>query len=941
MGIRPVNASPRSSFLQNAVTVFGLLLILLSFSRQVHGREPVIDRIDVVVEGTSGEKGQWESLARDLIPIRENTAFDPEKLARALERLKQSGLFSAIHVPDPDWSARPFVITFNVTPFPRIKDIRIHGAFPLLEREVISAIGLSVGRAYSEAGRPQAEAAVTDLFRNQGFIDPKTVISAEPDPADGHIVLDVRIDKGDYYSVRRVDIEGNRTFSEGRLLLRMRTWQASALPGSLGRFSRPRFDEDVRSLIDFYYQKGFAEAEISPEVTENPESGEVDVQLRVSEGPRYIVVFEGNRAFWDLTLKSDMVIYTEGNPNDLGIRKSVRKIRERYAENGYNDAKVDVVSEPETVDGIPVRRIRMLIDEGPKDVVKSISIAGNSALSEDDIREVITSRPPGLIAEGAFTPDTLDADRREIQTLYLKEGFTDARVTEEVTRQDIGADGERPVEIRLSVDEGSRVRVEAVNIEGLSAVNEKDALDALDVRAGDVFRDYMIKADEITLATLIAERGYPHVTVTGRAERGAEDGSATVTYTVTEGPFVQMGELYTLGNLRTRRSVIENEMELQSGDPFSLSKMLASQRNIRSLNALDRVRFSTPGLAEQDDEVHLLAEVEERKSYFLQFGLGFDTDRRLFLNSKAGDRNLFGLNKEGWLGLEVSEIGYQGEINITEPRFLGTRISATAGISAEEREDFNQDFGVRSIGSNLTLSRGFGKHWSSSLGFRFERREQFLRDDASDEIDDEDIFDPRAILVTTPTLNYNSTDSFVRPRTGAQVLTSVDLSTGLQNSFDNFVKYRLDARWYTTPLDRLTFAVRGRVGYLDPLSTQSTVPEDQLFFLGGLGSVRGFDKNELRTDDEGDAAGGRTEILGSVEARLGLWGNIEGVTFYDIGSVQSALGEGGSNRFRSSAGAGLRYVTPIGPIGVLYGFKLDRESGESAGALHFSIGYTF
>ena len=87
--------------------------------------------------------------------------------------------------------------------------------------------------------------------------------------------------------------------------------------------------------------------------------------------------------------------------------------------------------------------------------------------------------------------------------------------------------------------------------------------------------------------------------------------------------------------------------------------------------------------------------------------------------------------------------------------------------------------------------------------------------------------------------------------------------------------------------------------------------------------------------------GGKTVVVGSLEARIDLGMNLELTTFFDVGSVQDALVQGGSDRFRSSVGLGLRYITPIGPMGLLYGYKLDREEGESAGRFHLSIGYSF
>jgi outer membrane protein insertion porin family len=373
--------------------------------------------------------------------------------------------------------------------------------------------------------------------------------------------------------------------------------------------------------------------------------------------------------------------------------------------------------------------------------------------------------------------------------------------------------------------------------------------------------------------------------------------------------------------------------------------MLQGQRNIRNLKVFDSVKFKTIGLKEKNEEINLFVEVEEKKPYFVQAGGGYETDRGFFVHTKLGDHNLFGTNKDGWLGGGWSQIGYDGELGVTEPRLFGSRISATFGLFGERREEFNQDFGTTTFGSSLGFSRKWFRHVTTGLGFRFERRDQFRRDSEDLAIpmleDDIDEFEPRSILVTTPSISYDTRDSFIRPRRGAFSSLSVDISKGLTNALDDFFKYRLDLRYYWSPLHRLTFAWLGRAGYIDPYGAIRKVPEDQLFFLGGTSDVRGFDENLLRFDGAGNPVGGRTAVVGGIEARIDLGHNFELATFYDVGRVTDTFDEIGLDEFRSSVGVGLRYVTPIGPIGFLYGMKLDRQEDESPGRLHFSIGYTF
>jgi outer membrane protein insertion porin family len=169
----------------------------------------------------------------------------------------------------------------------------------------------------------------------------------------------------------------------------------------------------------------------------------------------------------------------------------------------------------------------------------------------------------------------------------------------------------------------------------------------------------------------------------------------------------------------------------------------------------------------------------------------------------------------------------------------------------------------------------------------------------------------------------------------------VDISKGIQNQLDDFVRYQFDTRYYWTPKGKVTLAGLARIGQVLSYSDSELVPDDQLFFLGGIQSVRGFKENLLRFDSQGNPVGGKTAVVGSLEARIDMGMNWELTTFFDIGSVKDAEVDEGSDRFRASVGLGLRYITPIGPMGLLYGHKLDREEGESAGRLHLSIGYSF
>ncbi|GBC63079.1 outer membrane protein assembly factor BamA [Desulfonema ishimotonii] len=902
--------------------------------------EPLIGEIVIDIADMPGDTAPLAETARGLIYLKAGDRFSAEKFQHSLEALKQSGIFRAIDIPDPDWDRPEITLTFRLTPFRRIRDIRISGAFPLFEKEVLNAMTFYTGDVLVAEKLADQEKNIARLFINEGYVAPEVSVTAKEDPADGHYVVDVEIGKGDFYRIERVGIRGNRAFSAARLKMRLSTWKSSRLPAGMSRFIQKELDRDTRNLTEFYRKKGYADVVVRPMTEKDRNRKTVSVFFIVEEGPRYKISFEGHKAFWRFTLKKDLVLARRGNKGDMGLRKSIRNIRERYHRAGYLSARVK--TEEEMSDDQRVRKIRLIIDEGPQSVVGSVAIEGNEAFDDERIGKQMLTRLPGVIGDGEFVPEVLEEDKGAISALYLKQGYTETRVTDRVRIRDDEAENKKRAAVSLTIGEGVQTRTEAVSFQGLSVLSQADALDGIALKPGEPFRKYMVRSDENTLAAMISEKGYPHVRVTGAVAFSPDKSGATLTYTVDEGPYVEMGEVFVTGNFRTRRQIFLNETELEPGAPFSLIRMLEAQRNIRNISALDTANFKTLGLKEEADRVNLLVEAEEKKPYYFQIGGGYDTAREFFINSAVGDHNLFGLNRDAWICGEYSQIGYRAEAGITEPRFMGTRISSTTSAFAEEKEEFNKDFGIRTMGASQVFSRKFRKYFDASLSFRYEYREQYRTDpDKAIPAGDEDKYDPRSILVTTPSLRYNSTDSFIRPRKGLYALAAVDISKGLGDTLDDFFKYRFEGRYYYTPLERLTLALRGRYGYIDPFSSASNIPDDQLFFLGGTADVRGFDENKLRFDDAGDPLGGRTEILGSLEARFDLGMNFELAAFYDVGSIRNTLLNEGADDFRSSAGLGLRYITPIGPIGFLYGWKLDKEPGESGGKLHFTLGYTF
>jgi outer membrane protein insertion porin family len=898
--------------------------------------DKVIARIGIKLGDLPDDTGELIRLARDLIVLKEGEPFSPDSLERSIEALKLSKRFGEIHV-DSRQEERGIALLFNLKPFQLIKDIRIYGEFPLFEREILRAMTIHVGDIHTQEELSEQGTLIAEVFKREGFVEPKITVTAEKDSQDGNVIIRVSIEKGSYLTVGQINIEGNRTFSDAMLKSKMKIWRATLLPGTSGRFIKRGLYKDIERLVSYYRKSGYTDVVIDHKIGEPGTKG-FSVLILINEGPRYEFEFAGNMTFKDSTLRKDLVLLREGNKNDLGLKKSIKKIKQRYRKAGFLEAQVKIKGTVAAERDEAVRTVRFVINEGPRSVVKSIQFRGNQAFDDAKLKKQMLTRVPGFREKGIFLPETLDEDINAIKSLYRKHGYMDTGIVKEVKWS---AD-KRTVEITLEIEEKVQALVSSLKIAGLTVITEEEARRALRMKVGEPFRRYMVQSDENTLSALISKKGYPHVTVRGEVSVSQDKSNVQITHYIDEGPYVTMGHVYCMGNFKTRNSIIRREFQMQPGEPFSLVKMLQSQRNIRNLGIFDSVKFRVIGLKEKRDQVHLLVGVEEKKPYFIEAGGGYETDRGFYLHARAGDRNLFGTKKDAWIAGEISQTGYRSELGITEPRLFGTQIATTFGLYSERKEEFNQDFGTTSFGSSLGFSRKLLRHTYAGLNFRFERREQYRRDplESTPYLED-DTFQARSIFVTTPSIRYDTRDSFIRPRKGILSSFSIDVSKGISSSLDDFLKYRYDIRYYVTPLSRLTLAWLGRVGYLDPYGENERIPDDQLFYLGGTSSIRGFDENMLSFDAQGDPVGGRSAVVGSMETRIDLGRNLELALFYDIGRVDNMYVESVSDKTRSSVGVGLRYITPIGAMGFLYGRKLDSEDGESPGRLHFSIGYTF
>ena len=256
---------------------------------------------------------------------------------------------------------------------------------------------------------------------------------------------------------------------------------------------------------------------------------------------------------------------------------------------------------------------------------------------------------------------------------------------------------------------------------------------------------------------------------------------------------------------------------------------------------------------------------------------------------------------------------------------------------AEERRSYD----IRKIGVGTSINKTIFGRSSASLQYELSREEVFNVLEGAI-LSRQDQGSARISAIRGLFIIDLRDDSF-NPKRGSLYSGSAELASSLIGSEVNYLKLVGQGSYYFPVLRRNTFAVNGRAGWANPFAETPEVPIQKRFFLGGRTTVRGFKEDEVGpVGPDGAPTGGEYMVNGNAELRIPLKYGFSLALFLDAGSVWFQAGLPGTGfDLRESAGVGLRYRTPIGPISLEYGWKLDRREGESPGEVHFNIGAIF
>jgi len=329
----------------------------------------------------------------------------------------------------------------------------------------------------------------------------------------------------------------------------------------------------------------------------------------------------------------------------------------------------------------------------------------------------------------------------------------------------------------------------------------------------------------------------------------------------------------------------------------------------------------------------LEVEVAERSTGQFTAGIGFSSIENVVFTASVSQSNLFGRGQSISLSARIGSLSQDFVLDFQEPYLFGRPINA--GVSLFRRSSDFQTFQSKRTGIGLTLGRTLGEYARTSVTYNYELLEiSDLDPGASDLLLQQEGTSYTSSI--TPRIVWDSRDNQFDAAGGS--LHAFEVTGAGLGGTNRFYKVVGSTTWYFPLPEGLTGFVRGRFGIGDGFAGKE-LPASERFFLGGATTIRGFQFRDIGPkDSRGNPLGGTSFLQFNLEVGRSFGRLLRLVTFLDAGNVYNPGNQFDFGDLRRSAGVGFRLITPLGPIRLDYGFKLDRRRGESLGALGFLLG---
>ena len=718
---------------------------------------------------------------------------------------------------------------------------------------------------------------------------------------------------------------GNVLIDTGAILKKIQT-----KPGS--PYNPAALREDLKAIAAMGY---FDDVQI--EVTDGADGK--NVIFRVFEKTVIKALnFQGLDAIKEDEVKKAIDVKENYVLNSSKLNEGVEKIKELYRAKGYYNTTVKAdIAYPDNKGAV----VTYIVDEGKKVYVKEITFEGNTTFTAKQLRKEMDTSEKGFFSwltdSGLLDRDKVKRDSEKIVTFYHNNGFLEARVGQPEIRQD-----GKWLYVHFAVNEGPRFTVGQVDCDGDLIVAKDEIVKLLTIKNEKYMSSKVVRDNVMAINDLYAEHGYAFSDIVPDLKKSDTAQSADLTLHIKKGELTYINRIIIKGNTRTRDNVIRRELTVYEGKIFNSKALRESSQNLQRLQYFDQVNI-TPEPATEPNRMNVIIEVKERNTGSFSIGAGYSSVDDLILMGQIAENNFMGRGDKIQLSANVGGSSNRFNLGYTNPHVYDSELSWGADLFKTMRE--YDDYTLDSTGGSLRFGYPVYEKWRVYGTYRY------TNNDLSD-------ISPNASYIIKHSVDVPVTSSvkgalvrdtrnrYYGASEGSVNRVSVEYAGGPFAGDSQFTKLEGTTSWFFP-------VVWSTVFHWEATAAQAFENEDgklpvyERYYLGGMNTIRGFKYAKVSPIDPatGDRIGGdkmwysNFEYIFPVVAEQGL----NAFVFYDVGQVlndDQTWGDSFSDSV-SAVGLGMRWLSPLGPLSVVWGYNLDPRGDEDQSVWDFSIGGVF
>ena len=647
------------------------------------------------------------------------------------------------------------------------------------------------------------------------------------------------------------------------------------------------------------------------------------------------------------------------------LERAEQELRRQYLSRGLYGVEVKT-----TVTPIERNRVNVSVaaNEGEISRIRSITFSGNTVFSDGVLRGQMDLSTPNWLSwytkRDQYSRQKLSADLETVRSYYLNRGYLDFKI--DSVQVSISPD-KRDIFVSITVSEGERYTISGVKLAGEMLGLDEELQPLVDTRSGEVFSAERINAVAKRITDRLSTLGYAFATANPVPEADRDKRQVAFTIVVDPGRRVYVRRVNIAGNNRTRDEVVRREVRQFESAWFDSDRVRLSRDRIDRLGFFESVAIETPAVSTAPDQVDINVTVKERATGNIQIGAGYSSAEGVVLSAGIAQQNLFGSGNALSLEINTSRANRVIAIAHTDPYVTPEGISRS--VELFDRKSDLAKLGLSSVGystrgAGVVFGVPFTEFDRVFFGLRFENTSIDLTPFSPLRYVEyvEQFGDKSNSLALTVGWSRDDRDNLLVPTRGRY-----------QRAFSEIGLPALDLQYYRLNYQyqqffqffpRVTFAFNGEIGYGDGYSGD-TYPFFKNYYVGGIGSVRGFETGSLGPRDvDGSPLGGNRRINFSFEAYLPVPGadrTLRALSFVDAGQVwglQVRRDSAGNavivnNRpqyedekidfgnLRYSVGIGVAWISPLGPLKLSYAYPINRKPEDRVQRFQFQIGTGF